>query len=150
MQVVRFGFAFKMDDKEFITLYSPENNAKITDGANSAFVNSISIKHIICRGERAGMMDEHRINFDDDTVTVVNRRGVMYRLVSVYCDDKPKVSDTDALIASLTAERRKAKEEMDAVSAALKAAQAKYYRIVKDGDVKLLALLSDRLVKTAI
>jgi len=150
MKNIKFGFAFKMGGEEFITMYSEENNARILGAARSEFADGTVVKHVVCRGERAGMVDEHTINFDNDTVTIYGRRNVVHRLVSVYCDDKPKVSDTDALIASLKAERQKAKEEMEAAEAALKAAQTKYYGIVKDGDAKLLALLSDRLDKAAI
>ena len=139
-----------MNGEEFVTMYSEENNAKIAAAARNQFADCTSVKHTVCRGPRTGMKDEHVIDFDDDTVTIVGRRGVEHRLVRVYCDDKAETSGTDVLVASLKAEREQAKAEMEAAEAALKAAQVKYYRIVKAGDAKLLALFSDRIDGMAI
>jgi len=151
MENVKFGFAFKMGrGAEFITMYSEENNAKIWAAAKNQFCDNTSVKHTVCRGPRTGMEDCHMICFDDDSVVVVGHHGVEHRLVRVHCDSKAEKSDTDVLVASLKAERKQAKEEMEKAEEAFKTARAKYLNVVKTGDAKLLALLSGRFDGLAI
>jgi hypothetical protein len=151
MENVKFGFAFKMSSgEEFITMYSEENNAKIVSASKDQFCDVTSVTHIVRRGPRAGMKDLHMIYFDDDTVIVVGHRSVEHRLVRVYCDNKAEKSNTDVLVASLKAERKQAKEEMEKAEEAFKTARAKYLNVVKTGDAKLLALLSGRFDDLAI
>jgi hypothetical protein len=149
MESVQFGFTFQMEgNKEFTTLYTKANSDKIAAAlANGA--DSVEIVHVVRRGPRKGEMDIHRVNFKDDTV--INRsRVAKHLLAKVYVDTDCQKSSLDDVLDSIKNERAVAKKSYDAAKMAFEDAKAKLDDITKDGDARLLAIISEKLNGVAI
>lgn len=133
MSEYRYGFAFKLKGEECITLYSPENSAEIEDAIDAMHHHdgdwSLRVKHVVRRGPRAGTADTHLIDLVAKDIENL-QNGVLHRLVKVTIDAEDTTS-MDVVVASIKAEREKAKAEYDA--------------IVRKGDERLSALLAQMM-----